>query len=80
MTFQCNRHSTLNTKQTFILLLVTPRSSCSKYATRGTRGLKLEYFWINRKSLNKLDLYICLSIGSLLSFKTRFFKTDLQIG
>ena len=42
ITLQCSRHSTLgkNTKQTFILLLVPRRSSCSKYATRGTRGLK----------------------------------------
>ena len=41
ITLQCSRHSTLrkNTKQTFILLLVPPRSSCSKYAMRGTRGL-----------------------------------------
>ena len=41
ITLQCSRHSTLrkNTKQTFILLFVPPRSSCSNYATRGTRGL-----------------------------------------
>ena len=43
ITLQCSRHSTLgkNTKQTFILLLVPPRGSCSKYATRGTRGFGL---------------------------------------
>jgi len=41
ITLQCSRHSTLgkSTKQTFILLLVPRRSSCSKYATWGTRGL-----------------------------------------
>jgi hypothetical protein len=47
ITLQCSRHSTLgkNTKQTFILLLVPLRSSCSKYATRGNRGLsKIDEF------------------------------------